>query len=85
MEQSDNELLGQLEKRLLAECFVSGNLLTSEQAAEILRSQCYQMLCRIRAVLDDPNLNDTACFQRIEEIVEIFEQYGSDGGYRHDY
>ena len=29
------QLLGQLEKRLLAECFVSEKLLTPEQAAEI--------------------------------------------------
>ena len=30
------QLLGQLEKRLLAECFVSEKLLTPEQAAEII-------------------------------------------------
>ena len=60
-------------------------LLTPEQAAEIIQSRCYQMLCQIRAALDEPNMNDAACFQRIEEIVEIIEQYGSDGGCRHDY
>ena len=79
------QLLGQLEKRLVAECFVSEKLLTPEQAAEIIQSRCYQMLCQIRAALDEPNMNDAACFQRIEEIIEIFEQYGSDGGCRHDY
>ena len=46
------QLLGQLEKRLLAECFVSEKLLTPEQAAEIIQSRCYQMLCQIRAALD---------------------------------
>ena len=54
------QLLGQLEKRLLAECFVSEKLLTPEQAAEIIQSRCYQ----IRAALDEPNMNDAACSQR---------------------
>lgn len=40
------QLLGQLEKRLLAECFVSEKLLTPEQAAEIIQSRCYQCFAR---------------------------------------
>ena len=84
-EQTTDELIKQLENRIMLECADSGNLLTSVQAAEVIQSRCYQILCRIRAILDNPNMDDAACFQRIEEIVELFEQYGSDGGCRHDF
>lgn len=80
-----NNCWGNLKKDFWRNALFPKKLLTPEQAAEIIQSRCYQMLCQIRAALDEPNMNDAACFQRIEEIVEIIEQYGSDGGYRHDY
>ena len=40
----------------------------------------FQALKRIKEVLDDEK-----CFWRIEAIVNIFEELGSDGGSRHDF
>ena len=52
---------------------------------ELTEAKCYATLARIRAVLDDPTLDDPSCFMKIEEIVRIFEEIGSDGGCRHDF
>ena len=35
--------------------------------------------------LMDGRLDDPACFLRIEEIVNIYEELGSDGGGRHGF
>ena len=40
------------------------------------------MLQRIKAVIDNDSLSDFDC---VEEIVCIFEEFGSDGGSRHDF
>lgn len=53
--------------------------------AEIVRSACYQGMARIREILDEPSLDDGDCFARIEEIVRVYEDMGSDGGGRHDF
>ena len=52
---------------------------------ELLESRCYQILCKIKAVIEDDTLNDEDCFLRIEEIVSTFEEVGSNGGFRHDF
>ena len=39
----------------------------------------------IRAVLDDETLEDPECFQRIEQIVRIYEELGPGGGIRYDF
>lgn len=46
---------------------------------------CYQALRKIKAILEDDALDDPACFARIEEIVCVLEELGSDGGVRHDF
>lgn len=51
----------------------------------ILEGICYRTLCSIREILMDPALTDEGCFQKIEEIVELYEQIGSDAGSRHDF
>lgn len=53
--------------------------------AELMKSTACQALEKIRRVLMDGRLDDPACFKRIEEIVRIFEELGSDGGGRHDF
>ena len=64
-------------------------LLHSEEWAvsveQIVANECYQALQKIKAVLEDDNLDDTECFSRIEKIVQFFEEIGSDGGFRHDF
>lgn len=46
-----------------------GRLLDLQQKAD---SQALSILEEIRQVLDDPALDDSECFQRIERIVHIF-------------
>ena len=36
-------------------------------------------------ILDDDSLDDATCFQKIEEIVCVFEEMGFNGGSRHDF
>jgi hypothetical protein len=52
---------------------------------ELVEGESYRALCRIKAVLEDDGLADPECFQKIEEIVRIFEELGSGGGTRHDF
>lgn len=57
----------------------------SPNMEKIVMSRCYQALERIRTVLSDETLDDVECFQKIEEIVCIYELLGSHGGNRHDF
>lgn len=52
---------------------------------EIIELECYKVLQKIKAVIEDDSLEDPECFYKIEEIVTIFEKMGSDGGVRHDF
>lgn len=52
---------------------------------EIVKLECYRALKKIKAVLEDENLSDKECFMRIEKIICVFEDIGSDGGVRHDF
>lgn len=54
-------------------------------AAELMKDAACQALEKIRGVLDDDRLDDQECFSRIEEIVKIYEEIGSDAGTRHDF
>lgn len=51
----------------------------------IVESECYKVLCEIKAVLEDMSLDDKECFWRIEKIVRIFEEAGSGCSGRHDF
>jgi len=50
-----------------------------------IESECLRALVRIREILADDALCDKECFQKIEEIVCVFEALGSSGGTRHDF
>lgn len=54
-------------------------------AAQIVEGVCYQSLLRIKEIIADDSLEDSACFDKIEEIVCAFEAIGSSGGGRHDF
>ena len=54
-------------------------------AAQIVELECYKALQTIKAIIEDDSLEDEACFQKIEDIVCIFEELGSSGGGRHDF
>lgn len=51
----------------------------------IIEMKCYNTLKQIQMILKDDNLNDKECFQKIEAIVSMFEEIGSDCGCRHDF
>ena len=53
--------------------------------AELMDSAACRTLEEIREVLDDERLDDQNRFQRIEEIVRLYEKLGSNGGSRHDF
>ena len=42
-------------------------------AREIVGMECYKALRKIRAIPADDRLNDAECFQKIEEIVQVFD------------
>ena len=52
---------------------------------DILHDECYIALKKIKAIIEDDSLDDNQCFEKIEQIVLLFEQMGSDGGGRHDF
>lgn len=54
-------------------------------AKDIVEMQCYQTLRKIQEIVRDDTLEDKECFDRIEEIICVFETIGSNGGSRHDF
>lgn len=52
---------------------------------KIVELGCYRALRRIKTILEDDSLDDSECFQQIEEIVCTFEELGSSCGGRHDF
>ena len=81
MELASELLAKLLERQPLSITFPELHL----SGAALLESASYQALCQIQAVLRDDSLDDPQCFQKIEEIVLIFEQLGSNCGSRHDF
>ncbi|MBQ3054680.1 MAG: hypothetical protein IJC88_01090 [Oscillospiraceae bacterium] len=79
-----------LYRDLLAEMIKKGELdiarLQSKETIDaLIEMKCYRVLLSIREILDDDTIDDPACFERIERIVSLFEQLGSNGGSRHDF
>ena len=54
-------------------------------AKEMLNLSCYKALKAIKTILEDESLNDPECFQKIEEIICVFESLGSSCNGRHDF
>ena len=52
---------------------------------EMIESESYQALQKIKAVITDDSLTGSECFMKLEEIINIFETLGSGGGPRHDF
>ena len=51
-------------------------------ASEIVETQSYRALEKIKAIIEDDSLSEFMC---IEKIVCVLEEIGSDGGTRHDF
>lgn len=52
---------------------------------QLIEMECYAALQKIKAIIDDDSLQDSTCFMKIEEIICLFEQLGSNGKNRHDF
>lgn len=80
----DTALLRQIEKSILLDTVYDERRLSEDAMQALLRERCVQALTAIRRVLDTDTPDET-CFQKIEEIVRVFEAIGADGGARHDF
>lgn len=76
------EIVAEIVNREGCAAVCSGTEKTAANAVELV---CYQALNRIKTVIEDDRLNDESCFRKIEEIVSILEELGSNGGNRHDF
>ena len=56
-----------------------------EGVEKILQRRCYQALLEIKQIIEDDSLDDPSCFRKIEEILRVYENMGSDCGSRHDF
>ena len=55
------------------------------EAEKLFEMRCYRALAEIKKIIEDDSLDDPTCFFKIEAIVRVFEEMGSDGGSRHDF
>ena len=81
------ELYQEILRHMLADkkIQVSFPELNNSDSTKIVELECYRALRKIKAILEDDSLEDSECFHRIEEIVCVFEDLGSDCGSRHDF
>lgn len=70
-----------LQKQSLQVTFPNLNI----NAVEIVALESYAALQKIKAILEEDSLEDRECFMRIEEIICLFEELGSNCGQRHDF
>ena len=76
----------ELYKKILAEYIAEmGDLERYIDGEKIVHDKCYQALCHIKMILEDDSVEDPECFERIEKIVMVLEELGSDAGVRHDF
>ena len=52
---------------------------------EMMEMKCYQALQAIKRILEEDELDDEECFDRIEKIISVFEKLGSGIYDRHDF
>ena len=52
---------------------------------EMMEMKCYQALQAIKRILEEDELDDEECFDRIEKIISVFEAVGSGIYDRHDF
>jgi len=75
------ELLAKVLEQERVEVYFPG---LTVDATEIVSQMSYRALVEISHIIRDDTLSDRECYQKIEEIVQVFEAFGSHGGGRHD-
>lgn len=53
--------------------------------SQMVELECYRILLEIKAVIEDEKLDDPECFERIEDILTVFERHGIACDFRHDF
>lgn len=80
----------ELYKEILARALMSGEIQITfsgqkPDISKMIEGKCYKALQKIKAIIEDDSLEDKECFMKIEEIVCVFEEIGSNCGSRHDF
>ena len=75
----------ELYEEIIAKVFQRQYQCLKTETARIVETECYKALQKIKKVIEDDSLDDKQCFARIEKIVIILENIGSDGGTRHNF
>ena len=52
---------------------------------QLFEMECYKLLEKIKKIIEDAELEDKECFERIERLVCLFEAIGTDCKERHDF
>lgn len=80
----------ELYKEILAHTLMYGEIKItfpneSLDLSQIVEGSCYKALQKIKAIIEDDSLEDSECFTKIEEVICVLEEIGSNGGNRHDF
>ena len=80
----------ELYKEILAHILTTGQIQITlpydePDVSRIVEGKCYEALQKIKTIIEDDSLTDKECFLKIEEIICVLEDVGSNGGNRHDF
>ena len=75
----------ELYEEILLHCSKTGKICLDINTEDLVHDIAYQSMKKIKLILEQDQLDDRECFWRIEEVVRVFEEIGSDGGSRHDF
>ena len=80
----------ELYKEIVARALARGEIQVTFSGQEpdiskVAEDTCYKALKKIKAIIEDDSQNDKECFMKIEEIVCVLEEIGTNGVNRHDF
>ena len=78
------KLLQEILAHLLQEGKVELHFSSAPSLEMLFEKECFRILQKIKNVLEDESLTDENCFDKIEQIICIFEKHGSTVA-RHDF
>ena len=79
------ELWEEMLLQMLKEGCVEIKFSTTKNIENKINSGCYKALQQIKDIIKNDSLTDKDCFMKIEEIICVLEEIGSNGGNRHDF
>ena len=75
----------ELYQEMILKHILSTNRREKQSAENFVHDTAYQALMQIKLIREEDQLDDPECFWRIEKIVRVFEELGSNAGNRHDF